>query len=163
MDELFNLVFASIEKNPLIPDEDDYFAPLLGSWDIEYSDDSRSGIRGEWHFSRALDGMAIADVFICPSREERLSNPQEDGEYGITIRMYDRKNRNYDMTYICQHYTSRLTARRMEDEIVCTDHMTGRQWVFSKITEDSFQWCNGKTDENGVFDIGCKVSAVRRA
>lgn len=162
MDDIFSMVFTSREKNPLILDDDDIFAPLLGSWDTEYSDDKRSNIKGEWHFSRALDGMAVADVFICPSRQERLFNPQEDGEWGITIRMYDRKTRSYDMTYVCQHHTKRLTAKKEGDRIVCFDHESGRQWIFHDITDESFSWCNGKTDESGLFRISCKVSAVRR-
>lgn len=162
MHDMFDMAFASSEKNPLIPDDDDIFAPLLGSWDIEYSDDSRTHVKGEWHFSRALDGMAVADVFICPSREERLSDPQEDGEWGVTIRMYDGRTRSYDMTYVCQHYTKRLTSKKECDRIVCREHESGRQWIFYDITGESFSWCNGKTDESGLFKASCEVSAVRR-
>lgn len=64
-----------------IPEEYDWFAPLLGDWDFDYYDvkDGRRErhVEGEWLFRRALDGTGIEDLFICPSRATRESNPQQ--------------------------------------------------------------------------------------
>ena len=61
---------------------------LIGEWAIEWSDHLDDAVprcvKGEWIFSRILEGTAIQDLFIVPSRTERLSNPQADAEYGTT-------------------------------------------------------------------------------
>ncbi len=67
------------------------FAPLIGSWDLDvtyYSPDGTTReVPGEWHFSWALDGRALADVWITPSREARSAHG--DGEWGMTLRFWD--------------------------------------------------------------------------
>jgi len=46
---------------------------------------------GEWHFGWALDRRAIADVFIMPGEAERVKPGARKGEWGATLRYYDRK------------------------------------------------------------------------
>jgi len=71
------------------------FTPLLGEWEIEWVDgkgtENERHVIGEWLFSEILNGEGIQDVFICPSRTERIINPQPDAEYGTTIRIYNPK------------------------------------------------------------------------
>ena len=56
---------TSDEKNSALPEEFDYFGKLIGSWKIDYVDACNSrAIKGEWHFSRILEGMAIQDVIV---------------------------------------------------------------------------------------------------
>lgn len=108
----FAEALLSRQANPALPAEDDWFAPLLGDWEFDYQDRGGRRLKGEWYFRRALDGMAIEDLFICPSRDTREENPQPDGEYGAAVRMYNPKRRCYDMTYICSKGTTRLEARK---------------------------------------------------
>lgn len=57
-------------KNAALPEEFNFFGKLIGSWKIDYIDNSNSrSIKGEWHFSWVLDGMAIQDVIILPDYE----------------------------------------------------------------------------------------------
>src|SRR4051794_31280188 len=68
------------------------FATLIGSWDLDvtwYDDEGRvtRETKGEWHFAWALDGRAVADIWITPSRAVRRS--EEEGEWGLSIRIYD--------------------------------------------------------------------------
>lgn len=74
------------------------FSDLIGEWDIEWVDgkgtEKERHVIGEWIFSEILNGDGIQDIFICPSREERVSNPQPDAEYGTTIRMYNPNKQN---------------------------------------------------------------------
>jgi len=77
--------------HPDIPSSQRLFEPLLGSWHLEvkWFDESGQLVRrqdGEWHFSRVLEGRAIQDVWIVPSRGQR---GQDDYEYGTSIRFYD--------------------------------------------------------------------------
>lgn len=83
------LVFDAV--HPDIPSSQRLFEPLLGSWHLEvkWFDESGQLVRrqdGEWHFSRVLEGRAIQDVWIVPSRGQR---GQDDYEYGTSIRFYD--------------------------------------------------------------------------
>lgn len=61
--------------------------------------------------------MAIQDLFIFPSREECKRNGVENGEYGITIRIYDPKKDIWNVFYGCPGETSLLKAYKIEDRI----------------------------------------------
>ncbi len=76
-------------KNRALPEEFDYFGKLVGSWQIDYVEGNGSRtIKGEWHFSRVLEGMAIQDVIILP-----------DYEYGTTLRIFNPHTRAWDVAY----------------------------------------------------------------
>ena len=85
--------------------------------------------------------MAIQDLFICPSREERKVNNQADAEYGTTIRIYNPSTQAWDIFYGCMGEATRLEATKADDKIVLTE-ITGKnmKWVFSNITADAFLW-----------------------
>ena len=89
----FETALVSPEKNSLIPEEDNWFGPLVGTWDIEWVDghgtEHERHVKGEWIFSWILEGMAVQDVFICPSREARNIKTYPDAAYGTTIRIYN--------------------------------------------------------------------------
>ena len=73
---------TSDEKNSALPEEFDYFGKLIGSWKIDYVDACNSrAIKGEWHFSRILEGMAIQDVIVLPGFEYGISETS-------TLRIY---------------------------------------------------------------------------
>ena len=81
-------------KTDRIPDEYDWFAPLIGDWDCDYYDEPEEGckrhVKGEWLFRRILEGTGIQDIFIFPSRATKESEPQPDGEYGSSFRMFNK-------------------------------------------------------------------------
>ena len=77
------------EKTDIIPDEYDWFAPLLGDWDCDY-DDNYDGkprhVKGEWIFSEITgdsfkwknvmikaDGTRILDCEIHGKRIKHVS------------------------------------------------------------------------------------------
>lgn len=164
MDEFVNALLSG-GPSLCIPPEDDWYAPLLGDWDFDYSEPGPGGrrLKGEWLFRRVLDGMAIEDLFICPSRASRHDSPQPDAEYGAALRMYCPAARCYDMTYVCSKYTRRLEVRRQDGQIVCTVLPEGREkWVFSEITADAFHWRNVAVQPDGSWRTNCEVEARRR-
>lgn len=56
----FMKALTSERKSTALPEEFDYFGKLIGSWQINYVEsDSSRVIKGEWHFSRVLEGMAV--------------------------------------------------------------------------------------------------------
>lgn len=155
----FTDALLSRERHPALPEEDDWFAPLLGDWEFTFRDTGGRELRGEWFFRRVLEGTAIEDIFICPARG---TPPQPDGEYGAAIRVYDPARRCYRMTYLCTKYTKRLEVRREKGQLVCTllDDSRNR-WVFTHIGKDAFQWQNQTLLESGESRINCEVNARR--
>ena len=87
----FITALCSNTRNRRIPEEYDFFGGLMGEWDIVWNnhleDAEPRKVKGEWIFSRVLDGTAVQDLFIVPSREKRLINKQPDTEYGTTLRI----------------------------------------------------------------------------
>lgn len=165
MKEFVNAL-VSTDRNPLIPAEKDYFGRLIGEWDFEWRDHLRTkeerSVKGEWIFSRILDGTGIQDIFICPSREERKKLKLPDAEYGTTIRTYRPATGNWEIYYCCSNENTRLEAVLEGDKIVLTEREEGAmKWVFSEITENSFHWQNIMYEDNDWI-LCCDCRAVRR-
>ncbi|MBS6062493.1 hypothetical protein [Criibacterium bergeronii] len=159
--------------NALIGEENDtqtIFDPLIGDWELEWVDskntDHERHVKGQWYFSKILNGDGIQDIFICPSREERKINPQPDAEYGTTIRLYNQKTKKWDICYACTGKMVRLEAEKIGDEIILTnlDKSNGLNlWVFSDITSNRFHWENKSSFDDGkTWQINGEVYAKRK-
>ena len=153
-------------KTDKIPEDYDWFAPLLGDWDCDYYDEPEKGrerhVKGEWIFRRILEGAGIQDIFIFPSRDTRDNNPQPDAEYGTSLRMFNRENRCYDVVYTCDHVMKRLCFKKEGGRLagrVLDEENT--YWVFSDITEDSFRWEYLILKEDGSKESVCRISGRR--
>ncbi|MDD7646332.1 MAG: hypothetical protein PUJ35_03695 [Ruminococcus bromii] len=152
----------STARNPAMPEEYDWYAPMLGDWECVYTEPDGSRVEGEWYFRRALDGMAIEDVFIFPSRATRETNYRPDAEYGAAIRMYREGTGKYDMTYVCAGHTQRLEIQKQGEEIVCSVLKNpAERWIFSEITADSFHWRNVCIQPDGTERMNCEVCGRR--
>jgi hypothetical protein len=163
----FSEALVSSQKNPSIPEDRNYFGQFVGEWDFDWyegkREDAKRHVKGEWIFSWVLDGTAVQDVFICPSRAERLTNPQPDGEYGTTIRFYNPNTGAWDIFYGCTGEASRLEARKEKDEIVLTEVQERKmKWIFSEITENSFHWRHMRAEDGQNWEVRCEFFAVRR-
>lgn len=165
MDTFFEaLVSKTTDK---IPEEYDWFAPLIGDWDFDYYDGydkpEHRHVKGEWIFRRVLDGAGIEDIFICPSRETRISAPQPDSEYGVAIRMFNNDKKCYDMVYTTFGYMTRLTFVKESSMLVGTllDDENAK-WVFKEITDNTFHWQNITVFENGDWRVNNDVYAKRK-
>jgi hypothetical protein len=167
-DEFVKALLAE-ERADVIPEEYDWYAPLIGDWDFDYWDSygvtdpsEKRHVKGEWLFRRVLLGTGIEDLFICPSRATRDTNPQPDGEYGVALRMFNAEKKCYDMVYACEKYMTRLEIHKVADKIEC--HVVGRQekWVFSDITENTFRWRNTTQSENGEWKVNSEIFAKRK-
>ncbi len=171
MDEFVRALLAEGESGESpIPQEYDWYAPLLGDWNFEYTDTygckdpgEKRHVKGEWMFRRILEGAGIEDLFICPSRETRAMDPEPDTEYGVALRMFNAKRKCYDMVYTCDHYMTRLEIHKDGQNIEC--HVLDRKekWVFSDITKDTFRWRNMSQREDGEWKENSEVLAKRKA
>lgn len=162
MDDFYN---ALVSENSSIPQEYDWYAPLIGDWDFDYYDGRDGGrhICGEWIFRRILEGAGVEDLFICPSRATKDENPQPDGEYGVAVRMFDSERKCYNMVYTQGNFMARLEVHCENDKIVCTVlDWENEKWVFSEITENSFRWNNITVLEDGTWRNNCDIYAKRK-
>lgn len=166
MDEFMKALKAT-QRSPLIPEEKDYFGRLIGEWDFIWND--RIGkanervVKGEWIFSRILNGTGIQDLFICPSREERKIVHEPDEEYGTTIRIYNPATGNWEVYYTCLGEYTRLEAVKEDGRIVLTEKLNGKmKWIFSELEENSFHWQNVMLDKEGKWVVCCNCKATRR-
>ena len=154
------------EKTNKIPNEFDWFAPLIGDWDCDYYDVGEDGkqrhVKGEWIFRRILEGAGIQDIFIFPSRSTKETDPQPDGEYGTSLRMYNKREHCYDVVYTCDHVMKRLCFRKEGDRLKgeVLDEQ-GAYWVFSELTGESFHWENIKIEEDGTTILICEIFGRR--
>jgi hypothetical protein len=119
---------------------------LIGSWTMDavvYRDDgTRHQGAGEIHFSWALEGRAIQDVWILPGVF-----------YGTTLRVYDP---GIDAWHILwsdplRQYYARQIGRAQGDDIVQVgknDDETVR-WSFTDIAANSFRWIGERSRDDG--------------
>lgn len=142
----------SERKNTMLPDEFNYFGKLIGSWQINYVERNNSrSIKGEWHFSWVLEGMAIQDVIILP-----------DYEYGTSLRIFNPDTHAWDVAYGYMGKIIRLEARKQGEMIVLTyTNDENRKWVFIKIDDNEFYWQNITVKDNGGWYINAEIYAKR--
>ena len=143
---------TSENKNTALPDEFNYFGKLIGSWSINYIEDDNSlRIKGEWHFSWVLEGMAIQDVIILP-----------DYEYGTSLRIYNPKTQAWDVAYGYTGKIIRLEAKKQDDMIMLTFiNDERRKWVFTKIEDNHFHWENITVKDDDEWYINAEIYAER--
>ena len=132
-------------KSPLIPEDENLYGCFAGDWDFEWYDHLEDAVprhvKGEWIFRWVLEGLAVQDVFICPSRPTRDVTPQPDAAYATTIRMYNPNKKAWDILYTEWGCATALEGRREGDRIVqVATGNAGLRWVFSDITAGSFRW-----------------------
>lgn len=148
----FLKTLTSESKNVKLPEEFNYFGKLIGSWEIDYIDTSSChSIKGEWHFSWVLDGMAIQDVIILP-----------EYEFGTTLRVYNPVTRAWDIAYGYTGRIMRFEARKQDDIIVLTSlEDERRKWVFAKIEDNNFHWQDVIVKDDGNWHINYDLYARR--
>jgi hypothetical protein len=105
--------------------EDRLYEPLIGSWSVravDYLDDgSKREDAGEWHFGYVLEGRAVQDVWILPSRSRRTPDtPKEYNRYGTSIRSFHPKKKRWELTWsagpaICSSPVERVVTSFRRD------------------------------------------------
>lgn len=134
-----------------VPPEDQIFSPFLGGWDLAVSWFDKEGrvtkeMQGEWHFSWVLEGRAIQDVWVAPSRKFRTEQ-SELHEYGTSVRFFDPAIKAWRSTWIGPMHglVRTFIARQVGDEVVLETldgEMQRLRWSFSDITANTFNWRN---------------------
>lgn len=163
--QYFMNALTSESKNTALPEAFNYFGKLIGGWKLNYNDHNTSHMtKGEWHFSWILEGMGVQDVIILPSRDARKEelHPDDEEEYGTTIRIYNPNTHVWDITYCYTGKTIRLEARKQDDRIVLTYiDDESRKWVFVKIEDNKFHWQNVTVKDDGEWYVNVDIYAER--
>lgn len=154
-------------KSNIIPDRCNLFGSFVGEWDFEWVDnrgtEDERHVKGEWIFQWILEGTAVQDLFICPSRKERLTNYQPDAAYGTTVRMYNPDTEAWDILYTELGGATQLEAKWEKDRIIQTAVADRNlRWVFSEITRTSFHWQRMVREDGGHWTVEADLYAVRR-
>ncbi len=153
-------------KNTAIPEEANFYGKLIGNWKVRYIDnETRREVEGEWHFSWVLEGMAVQDVIVLPSRAARNEEPAQSEvieEYGTTLRVYNPATRSWDIAY-CYTGKIMLLEGRKQDGIIVQTFIDDerRKWVFAKIEDDSFHWQNVTVNDDGEWHVHVDIYAER--
>lgn len=110
-----------------------------------------------------LEGTAIQDVFICPSRKARIKDYQPDAAYATAVRMYNPNTEAWDILYTELGGATQLEGKREGNRIVQTEiNEKNIQWVFSEITTTSFRWQRMVKRPDGTWETEAELFAVRR-
>jgi len=132
------------------------YGQFIGSWSgtliVHHSDGQRFENSCEVHFGWALAGRAVQDVWIAPSRGTRVAEAK-DGMYGTTLRVYDPKTDEWEITWIdpVRRDFKRMVGRPVGNEIIQEyQDEAGNicQWSFTDIRPDSFHWIS-RESRNG--------------
>lgn len=148
------------------------YGQFVGSWDgnLVYVDAEavRRETTAEVHFGWVLEGRAIQDVWIAPSRHAR--KPDERLlMHGSTFRVYDPKQDLWHITWIdpVKQAFNRMTGKKIGDEIVQeyrTEDGERVQWLFTEITPESFHWiARESADEGRTWTVRAEFFLHRRA
>ncbi len=163
--EFCNALLAE-KKNESIPDDFDWFGPLIGEWDFMWTtsvgQENEKTEKGEWIFSRILNGCGIQDLFIIPPRKECVRLGIPNTEYGTTIRTFNIFNKGWEVYYTAMGEYTRLSARKLGDKIELTEEHGKMKWVFSEIEENSFHWQNIMQNQEDEWKVVCDCKATRK-
>jgi hypothetical protein len=125
----------------------DLYGQFIGDWVFDATVHLDNGTthegRGEIHFTWALDGRAIQDVWILPGLF-----------YGTTLRVYDPGLEAWHILWndpLKQYYTRQLGRARGKDIVQDgkTDQGVPVRWSFTDITPASFRWRGERSGDGG--------------
>ena len=148
----FHAHLASTGRSADIPESEDVYGWLCGSWDLDVLhyraiDVASTGLKGEVHAGRVLEGRAVQDVWIMPTCGQRGSNGFDStmNMYGTTLRSWDSSIKAWRIAWTNparahrEEQVGRWKGRDILQEGVRADG-TKTRWTFTEITPDSFHW-----------------------
>lgn len=170
---MFTEVLSARQPSPELGAAAEVYGWLIGSWNVRVfdidSDGRRHETRGEWHFSWALEGRAVQDVFIVPVREARTpQTPKEGNRYGTTLRVFDPEIHAWRVTWTnpVRHVENRLIGTKVGNEIVqegVNQDGARIRWCFRDIQPNSFRWTGEESKDNGkTWHLGAEFFAERK-
>jgi hypothetical protein len=145
----FYSLLASTTRSPEIPESDDVYGWLCGSWDLDVRcyrgvNVAGQGLQGEVHAARVLEGRAVQDVWIMPRSDQRQSDSDRAmNMYGTTLRSWDPTSQSWHIGWTNpvrghrEEQVGRWNGRDILQEGTRPDG-TKTRWTFTEITAQSF-------------------------
>ena len=169
----FGSALISTTRAGDIKAEEDIFAPLLGVWDVDTRDLQPDGSavagRGEWLFSRILEGRAFQDVWIMPARVPQGARPNHlYNRYGTTVRMMDPQTRRWQIAWFnpISGAFDVLHATVVDGQVIQEGRRPDGQrirWVFDEITAQTFHWYGDSLQPDGGWRREVDFTGRRRS
>ena len=99
-----------------------------------------------------LDGRAVQDTWITPSRADRAPARLHDALVRPTLRFFDRSGHGRAVVGSGAGYRIELEGRRVGDDIVQVGRRGDRtiRWTFSRIQADSLLWQGHVLENDGA-------------
>ena len=167
----FTEALVSQTRSPEISAQEDVYAKLLGAWDVEARDRTESGTfqvtQGEWFFARTLEGRAVQDVWIAPTRANRRAAVPRANRYGSSVRTFDPRTRAWQVTWF-NPVTGAFDVlqTRMDGERIVQEGTQGNgrriRWIFQEITDQSFHWTGEAQMPDGSWRLEAEFFGRRR-
>jgi hypothetical protein len=169
----FNFINTLIDNEKHSNEKLQLYANLIGDWYFQWIGHNNDGttweVPGQWHFSWILKGKAIQDNWICPRIDLKNNGEYPEGEYGTTIRYYDKNEDIIKVIWVGSEFsnTKIFKARSENGRIIQTESEDKKKqqdkWIFSDILEKSFRWEAYKTNDFGkTWILEQEVNAERR-
>ncbi|HEY6238732.1 MAG TPA: hypothetical protein VIZ68_06070 [Thermoplasmata archaeon] len=147
------------------------YGQFVGDWEFDVTDHAPNGdtarARGEWHFGWVLDGRAIEDVWMVPTRAEQRGLGAGPRRLGITIRVFELATASWRVTWhgALGGPAFSMVGRKEGKEIV----QEGRdpeglvsRWIFSEISSNAFRWrALASPDDGKTWRLEQEMSARR--
>jgi hypothetical protein len=166
----FARALVSKSRAPEIEAKEDVYAKLLGAWDVQARDRTENGTfqvtEGEWFFARTLEGRAVQDVWIAPTRANRRTGLAGPNRYGSSVRTFDPHTHTWQVTWF-NPVTGAFNVlhTRMEGErIVQEGTADGRRirWIFQEITDRTFHWTGESQQPDGGWRLDAEFYGRRQ-
>jgi len=153
-------VLAAVGRSTEIPEADDAYGWLIGSWELEvlwYAgvDVADRHIKGEVHFGWVLEGRAVQDVWIMPPRVERVGDlDKANNMYGTTLRVWDPSIQAWRITWsnpVSGHREEQIGRWIGKDVVQVGARTNGvpTRWRYTGITPDAFHWIGEVLNPDG--------------
>lgn len=135
------------------------YGQFVGAWDatvtIHNADGTTRSAPAEIHFGWVLEGRAVQDVWIVPSRAARAKDASLPVKlYGTTLRIYDPGIDAWHIRWInppSQQFDSMIGRADGHDIVQLGQGADGNpiRWSFREITPTSFHWTGERSVDGG--------------
>jgi hypothetical protein len=140
--------------HPSLGDQANVFGRLIGTWDVEYTDFSKTGKvthrSGEFIVGWVMDGRAIQDFWIVYP-----SGTRKEREVYADLRYYDPRSQTWPATFIDVEHASvaRFTGGAVGDDRIVLNTQdfdgTDTRWSINDLRPDSFVWREEESLDGG--------------